>query len=55
MDNKNEESLDTVEILRTLGNPVRKAILVSFASGHSSLKFSELMQSSGLDHACMHA
>lgn len=49
MDNKQIKSLDTVKILQTLGNPVRKAIVTSLASRHKALKFSELMQASGLD------
>lgn len=43
------KSLDTIEILQTLGNPIRKAIVTSLASRHKSLKFSELMQASGLN------
>ena len=49
MNDKDTKYLDTVEILRALGNPVRKAIVTSLASSHKPLKFSELMQASGLD------
>ncbi len=49
MNHKNMKNLDTVEILKVLGNPVRKAIVTSLASRHESLKFSDLMQASGLD------
>lgn len=49
MNDKDKKHLDTVEILRALGNPIRKAIVTSLASSHESLKFSDLMQASGLD------
>ena len=40
---------DTVEILQTLGNPVRKSIVNALTSKRTVLKFSELMEASGLD------
>jgi len=49
MNGAEPESLDTVEVLHILGNPLRKAILISLTSGHAGLKFSELMQASGLN------
>jgi DNA-binding HxlR family transcriptional regulator len=43
------QQLDTVEILQTIGNSVRKSVLTALASRHTALKFSELMEASGLD------
>lgn len=43
------QPMGTVEILQTLGNPVRKSIVIALASRHTSLRFSELMEASGLD------
>jgi len=43
------QPLDTVEILQTIGNTVRKSVLTALASRHTALKFSELMEASGLD------
>jgi len=45
----NLQSLETIEILQTLGNPIRKSIVNALASKHIVLKFSELMEASGLD------
>jgi len=42
-------SIDTVEILQTLGNSIRKSVVHALASKHTVLKFSELMEESGLD------
>jgi len=42
-------SIDTVEILQTLGNLIRKSVVHVLASKHTVLKFSELMEESGLD------
>jgi ubiquinone/menaquinone biosynthesis C-methylase UbiE len=44
-----DEKLDTVEILHMLGNQIRKAIVASLVSRGEALKFSELMQASGLN------
>lgn len=46
---KDPESIDTVEILQTLGNPVRKSVVSALASKHGALKFSQLMKASGLN------
>jgi len=43
------QPLGTVGILQTIGNPVRKSVLTALASRHTALKFSELMEASGLD------
>ena len=43
------QSDDTVDILQTLGNPVRKAIVATLGSKYKALRFSELMEASGLD------
>jgi len=42
-------SEDTVDILQTLGNPVRKSVVAALGSKYKALKFSELMEASGLD------
>jgi hypothetical protein len=41
--------IDTVETLQTLGNPIRKSVVHALASKPTVLKFSELMEVSGLD------
>lgn len=38
-----------VQLLQALGNAIRKTIVASLASAHSPLRFSELMQASGLN------
>jgi len=43
------QSVNTVDVLQTLGNPVRKSVVAVLGSQHKSLKFSELMEASGLD------
>jgi len=49
-----EESIDvqtteTVDILQTLANPVRKSVIAALGSKHEPLRFSELMEASGMD------
>ncbi len=49
-----EESIDmqatgTVDILQTLANPVRKSVIAALGSKHEPLRFSELMEVSGMD------
>ena len=43
------QPLDTVGILQTIGNTLRKSVLTALASRHTTLKFSELMEASGLN------
>jgi hypothetical protein len=43
------QSVDTVEVLQTLGNPIRKFVVAALGSQYKALKFSELMAASGLD------
>jgi len=40
---------DPVDILQTLANPVRKSVIAALGSLHTPLRFSELMEASGLD------
>lgn len=41
--------VETVEILQTIGNPIRKSVITALASSHKYLRFSELMKASGLN------
>lgn len=43
------QSVDTVDVLQTLGNPIRKSVVAALASQHKALGFSELMEASRLD------
>lgn len=45
----NLELVDTVEILQTLGNTIRKSVVAALASRNRPLRFAELMKASGLD------
>ena len=50
MEKENDvQSVDTVEVLQTLGNHVRKSVVTALVSKHTALRFSELMEVSGLD------
>jgi len=40
---------ETVDILQTLANPVRKSVIAALGFLHAPLRFSELMEASGLD------
>jgi len=40
---------ETVDILQTLANPVRKSVIAALGSLHTPLRFSELMEASGLN------
>jgi len=40
---------DVVQVLQTLGNSIRKAVVNSLATARQPLRFSELMEASGLD------
>ena len=46
---ENDQPLNTVEILQTLGNPIRKSVMISLSTSQKALRFSELMKASGLD------
>ena len=46
---KQESTDDTIEILQTLGNPVRKSVVSALATAARALRFTELMKASGLN------
>ncbi len=49
MERQRELNVDIVKLLQTLGNEIRKAIITSLSVGQYSLRFSDLMQASGLN------
>jgi len=49
MEQPKAADLDTVQVLQTLGNATRKSAVISLATAQHSLRFSELMEVSGLN------